>query len=118
MKKINKEQIISFVLSDEKMMEGLKFFPATRVVIPFTNIVWSESKEYWAKNKGSIWIYCDDELNDYIVRGDVLYRKPRIKLSFASGWRDDVIKYFDTKADAEKWISANDLDDNNWINVD
>ena len=118
MKKINKDQIISFKLSDIKKMEGYKFFPATKVVIPFTNIVWSESTGYWATKKDSMWDQIDEDSPNYIVIDNELYRKPTIYLSFASGWRDDVIKYFDTKVDAEKWISVNDLDANNWINVD
>ena len=112
-KKINKDQIISVTLFKETLKEKYKFYPEKIVKLPFTNIVLSHTVAGWAIPGKSDYYFIDsDEMDEYIVRGDELYRRPMVKITFASGWRDDVRLYFDTFKEAKKWLKENLYDVN------
>lgn len=106
-KKINKEQIVSVKVYNEKLYKGYVFEPEKIYKIPFTNIVWQHTYPHWTNNKSMHSTYSGDELKDFIVRNDQLIRKPYIRITFSSGWRDDVVKYFNTIESANEWIERN-----------
>ena len=105
-KKINKEQLVSLNISDEKLLDEYKFYPEKIVKIPFTNIILSHTISCWAiPNKSEVYsISSTDE--GYSVKNDKLYRKPFIHLVFSSGYRDDIRLYFDTFQEANNWVET------------
>lgn len=107
-KLVNKDSIVSIRVKGEFLMENYKFYPEKIYKIPFTDIVLSYDQACWARNgRNSFITYSDDELENYIVRNDMLFRKPYVKITFNSGWRDDVTKYFTTIEEANKWVENN-----------
>jgi hypothetical protein len=106
-KKINKEQLVSLNISDEKLLDEYKFYPEKIVKIPFTNIVLSHTIAGWSiPNKCGLYFISSDEMEGYSVKNDTLYRKPFIHLTFSSGYRDDIRLYFDTLQEANQWVET------------
>ena len=104
MKLINKNQVVSVTIFKEKLMEGYEFQPEKICKLPFTNIVLSKTNSYWLGPNRYYSTYSGDELKDFIVRDSQLFRKPKILISFTSGWRDDVTMYFNTYEMAKSWV--------------
>jgi hypothetical protein len=107
-KKLNKEHIVSVRLCDEYLKKNYEFMPEKTYKIPFTNIVWSHTLSAWSEHgRSSYFLISGSELENYIVRDDKLYLKPRVEISMSSGWRDDVVLYFNTKKLVTDWIKDN-----------
>lgn len=107
-KKINKDQIVSIHVFDEKLMVGYEFHPEEICKIPYFNIILSHYPACWAKNsRNSFTTYSNDDLENFIVRDSQLFRKPNVKICFSSGWRDDVVMYFSKIGDIYTWIDRN-----------
>jgi hypothetical protein len=107
MELVNKNQIVTVTISKEKLMEGYVFQPEKICKIPFTNIVLSKTNSHWLRPNRYYSTYSGDELKDFIVRDSQLFRKPKILISFTSGWRDDVVLYFNTYQQAKSWVDEN-----------
>lgn len=107
MKLINKDQVVSVTIFKEKLMEGYIFQPEKISKLPFTNIVLSKTNPYWLYPNRYYSTYSGDELKDFIVRDSQLFRKPKVSISFTSGWRDDVVMFFNTYQQAKSWVDQN-----------
>jgi hypothetical protein len=103
---INKDQVVSIVITEEKLKEGYNYYPERIYKIPLTNIVWSRDRAGWARHgRRSLFFVDEEDLKNYIVRGGKLYTKPQVKISMSSGWRDDVVRYFKTFEQADRWVN-------------
>lgn len=107
MKLINKDQVVSVTIHNEKLMEGYEFQPEKICKIPFTNFVFSKTDSHWIYPNRYYSTYSGDELKDFIVRDSKLFRKPKILIAFSSGWRDDVTLFFNTYQRAINWVDEN-----------
>jgi hypothetical protein len=107
MKLINKDQVTSVTISKEKLMKGYVFQPEKIYKLPFTNIVLSKTNSHWVYPNRYYSTYSGDELKDFIVRDSQLFRKPKVEISFTSGWRDDVVMFFNTYRKAMIWVDEN-----------
>jgi hypothetical protein len=107
MKLINKDQVTSVTIHNEKLMEGYIFQPEKICKIPFTNIVLSKTNSHWGYPNRYYSTYSGDELKDFIVRDSKLYRKPKVEITFSSGWRNDVRMFFNTHQKAIDWVHKN-----------
>lgn len=107
MKLINKDQVVSVTIHKEKLMEGYVFRPEKLCKIPFTNIILSKTKSHWLFPNRHYSTYSEDELEDFIVRDSKLYRKPKVEITFSSGWRNDVRMVFNTFQQARSWVDRN-----------
>jgi hypothetical protein len=107
MKLINKDQVVSVTIHDEKLMVGYIFRPEKIYKIPFTNIVLSKTKSHWEYPNRYYSTYDQDDLSDFSVRNSKLYRKPKVVITFNSGWRDDVEMFFNTHQKAIDWVDKN-----------
>lgn len=106
--KINKDEVVSVKIYDLHLKDKYIFHPGETCKIPFTNIVLSEQPSGWSRDGyRSFFFISGKELKDYIVRNDQLYLKPRVEISMSSGWRDDVVLYFNTKELALEWVESN-----------
>ena len=107
MKLINKDQVTSVTIHNEKLMEGYIFQPEKIYKIPFTNIILSKTKSHWEYPNRYYSTYDVDDLGDFIVRDSKLYRKPKVEITFSSGWRNDVRMFFNTHQKAIDWVHKN-----------
>ena len=107
MKLINKDQVVSVTIQKEKLMEGYIFHPEKIRKIPFTEIVLSKTKSHWMCHNRYYSTYSEDELEDFIVRDSKLYRKPKVEITFTSGWRNDIKLSFNTYQQAKNWVDKN-----------
>lgn len=107
MKLINKNNVVSVTIHNEKLMEGYEFQPEKICKIPFTNLVLSQTESQWAYPNRYYNTYSGDDLKDFIVRDSKLFRKPKVSITFSSGWRDDVILFFNTHQRAINWVDEN-----------
>lgn len=107
MELVNKNQIVTVTISKEKLMKGYVFQPEKICKIPFTNIVFSKTNSHWIYPNRYYSVFSGDDLKDFIVRDSQLFRKPKILISFTSGWRDDVTMYFNTYEMAKSWVDKN-----------
>jgi hypothetical protein len=107
MKLINKDQVVSVKIHNEKLMKGYIFKPEKICKIPFTNIILSKTKSHWVYPNRYYNTYTEDGLGDFIVRDSKLYRKPKVEISFTSGWRDEVAMFFNTHQKAIDWVDKN-----------
>lgn len=107
MKLINKDQVISVTIQKEKLMEGYVFNMGKITKIPFTNIVLSRTRSRWECPNRYYSVYDEDDLGDFIVRDSKLYRKPKVDITFSSGWRDDIKLFFNTYQQAKNWVDKN-----------
>lgn len=107
MKLINKNQVVSVKIFKEKLMEGYVFQPEKISKFPFTNFVMSKTISQWVYPNRYYNTYSGDELKDFIVRDSQLFRKPKILISFTSGWRDDIVMFFNTYQKAKSWVDKN-----------
>lgn len=107
MKLINKDQVVSVKIHNEKLMKGYIFKPEKICKIPFTNIILSKTKSHWIYPNRYYSVYTEDELGDFIVRDSKLYRKPKVEITLTSGWRDDVTMFFNTYQKAIDWVDQN-----------
>jgi hypothetical protein len=108
LKKINKDKVVSVKVYDHHLKDMYIFHPEQIYKIPFTNIVLSEQPSGWSRDGyRSFFFITGEELKDYIVRNDQLYLKPRVEISMSSGWRDNVVLYFNTKELALEWVESN-----------
>ena len=107
MELVNKNQIVKVTISKERLMKGYVFQPEKIYKIPFTNIVLSKTNSHWVYPNRYYSTYSGDELKDFIVRDSQLFRKPKVEISFTSGWRDDVRMFFNTYRKAMIWVDEN-----------
>ena len=107
MKLINKDQVVSVKIHNEKLMKGYVFQPEKIYKIRFTNIILSKTKSHWVYPNRYYSTYDEDDLEDFIVRDSKLYRKPKVEITFGGGWRDDVRMFFNTYQKAIDWVDLN-----------
>lgn len=107
MKLINKNNVVSVTIHNEKLMEGYVFQPEKICKIPFTNFVLSQTESQWVYPNRYYSTYSGDDLKDFIVRDSKLFRKPKVSIAFSSGWRDDVTLFFNTHQRAINWVDEN-----------
>lgn len=108
---INKEQITRVQIFKEKSYDDYVFIPENICYFPFTKFVMQHTGEHWdRKNEkyrnyySSINIKNDDS---FIVKNNKLYKKPFIHIRMSSGYGSDVVKYFDTMSELNKWVEKN-----------
>lgn len=105
-KKINKLQITRVTIYDEKLMTGYMYYPEVIRYIPFTKIKWYYSREQWSRRgRDSDWgVVTEADMGvTHFSKNGLLYKMPKILINMSGGWRDDVVKHFDTIDECLSW---------------